>query len=139
MSEPVLSLRGVTRTYVTDAGELPVLKGVDLDIRSGELVALDLSAETIRAAEAKGFKVINRERLDLLNREVIHIAVPEGMSAIDARARLRDLAPGGATFPEFGEGHEVRIANLRRMVERAGKFGVKLYLLERPLPSPKVV
>ncbi|MES2034485.1 MAG: ABC transporter ATP-binding protein [Pseudomonadota bacterium] len=40
MSSPVLSLRGVTRTYVTDAGELPVLKGVDLDVMPGEIVGL---------------------------------------------------------------------------------------------------
>jgi lipoprotein-releasing system ATP-binding protein len=40
MSEPVLSLRGVTRTYVTDAGRLPVLKGVDLDVMPGEIVGL---------------------------------------------------------------------------------------------------
>jgi len=40
MSEPVLSLRGVARTYVTDAGELPVLKGVDLDVMPGEIVGL---------------------------------------------------------------------------------------------------
>jgi lipoprotein-releasing system ATP-binding protein len=40
MSEPVLSLRGVTRTYVTDAGQLPVLKGVDLDVMPGEIVGL---------------------------------------------------------------------------------------------------
>ena len=37
---PVLSLRGVVRTYVTDAGELPVLKGVDLDVLPGEIVGL---------------------------------------------------------------------------------------------------
>jgi len=40
MSEPVLSVRGLKRTYVTLAGELPVLKGVDLDIRPGEVVGL---------------------------------------------------------------------------------------------------
>ena len=39
-SPPVLSLRGVTRTYVTDAGRLPVLKGVDLDVMPGEIVGL---------------------------------------------------------------------------------------------------
>ena len=38
--QPVLSLRGVTRTYVTDAGQLPVLKGVDLDVMPGEIVGL---------------------------------------------------------------------------------------------------
>jgi lipoprotein-releasing system ATP-binding protein len=40
MSSPVLSLRGVTRTYTTGQGELTVLKGVDLDILPGELVGL---------------------------------------------------------------------------------------------------
>lgn len=51
-----------------------------------------------------------------------------GINGVWLHAVLRDLAPGGATFPEFGEGHEVRLANLRKMVERADKFGVKLYL-----------
>ena len=38
---PVLSLRGVQRTYVTGAGrDLTVLKGVDLDVRPGEIVGL---------------------------------------------------------------------------------------------------
>ena len=40
MSDPVLSLRGVTRTYDTAQGGLTVLKGVDLDIFPGELVGL---------------------------------------------------------------------------------------------------
>ncbi|MDB5419208.1 MAG: transporter, ATP-binding protein [Phenylobacterium sp.] len=40
MSEPVLSIRGLERTYVTLAGSLPVLKGVDLDVYPGEIVGL---------------------------------------------------------------------------------------------------
>jgi lipoprotein-releasing system ATP-binding protein len=40
MSEPVLQLRGLTRTYVTGSGPLPVLKGVDLDIYPGEIIGL---------------------------------------------------------------------------------------------------
>ncbi|HEV2532584.1 ABC transporter ATP-binding protein [Phenylobacterium sp.] len=40
MSEPILSIRGLERTYVTLAGTLPVLKGVDLDVRPGEIVGL---------------------------------------------------------------------------------------------------
>lgn len=51
-----------------------------------------------------------------------------GINGVWLHAVLRDLAPGGATFPEFGEGHEVRLANLRLMVERAKKFGVDIYL-----------
>jgi len=40
MSEPVLSLRGLRRDYVTEAGTLTVLRGIDLDLRPGELVGL---------------------------------------------------------------------------------------------------
>ncbi|MGA0546377.1 ABC transporter ATP-binding protein [Brevundimonas sp. VNH65] len=40
MNDTVLSLRGVTRTYDTATGGLTVLKGVDLDIRPGEVVGL---------------------------------------------------------------------------------------------------
>ena len=39
MSDP-LRLRGVCRSYRSGAGELPVLRGADLTIRSGEIVAL---------------------------------------------------------------------------------------------------
>ncbi|WP_292064128.1 ABC transporter ATP-binding protein [Brevundimonas sp. UBA7664] len=37
---PVLSVRGVTRTYETASGGLTVLKGVDLDVMPGEVVGL---------------------------------------------------------------------------------------------------
>lgn len=40
MSRPVLSVRGVTRTYDTASGGLTVLKGVDLDVMPGEVVGL---------------------------------------------------------------------------------------------------
>ena len=40
MSEPVLSVRNLTRTYATGSGGLTVLKGVDLDVMPGEIVGL---------------------------------------------------------------------------------------------------
>jgi len=40
MSEPVLSIRGLRRTYQTGTGPLEVLKGADLDVRPGEVVGL---------------------------------------------------------------------------------------------------
>jgi lipoprotein-releasing system ATP-binding protein len=40
MSEPVLSIRGLERSYTTGAGKLTVLRGVDLDIWPGEIVGL---------------------------------------------------------------------------------------------------
>jgi lipoprotein-releasing system ATP-binding protein len=40
MSSPVLSIRGLERSYVTGAGPLTVLRGVDLDVMPGEIVGL---------------------------------------------------------------------------------------------------
>ena len=40
MSDPVLSIRGLERSYVTGAGPLNVLRGVDIDVRPGEIVGL---------------------------------------------------------------------------------------------------
>ena len=40
MSEPILQLRGVARTYVTGVARLEVLKSVDLDVFPGELIGL---------------------------------------------------------------------------------------------------
>jgi lipoprotein-releasing system ATP-binding protein len=40
MSDLVLSVRGLERTYTTGAGPLTVLRGVDLDVAPGEIVGL---------------------------------------------------------------------------------------------------
>ena len=40
MSEPVLSIRGLERSYVTGAGELTVLRGADIDVMPSEIVGL---------------------------------------------------------------------------------------------------
>lgn len=61
-----------------------------------------------------------------------------GINGVWIHALLRDLAPGGTDFPEFGEGHEQRLANLRNLVERAGKYGIHVYLYmnePRAMPS----
>jgi lipoprotein-releasing system ATP-binding protein len=39
-TEPALALRSVVRTYRSEAGGLDVLRGVDLELRAGEIVAL---------------------------------------------------------------------------------------------------
>ena len=52
----------------------------------------------------------------------------KGVNGVWMHVVLRQLAPGGECFPEFGEGHERRLDNLRRMVSRAGRFGIGIYL-----------
>jgi len=50
---------------------------------------------------------------------------------------LRELAPGGDKFPEFGHGHEKRLENLRKLVARTKKFGIGIYLyMNEPRTMP---
>ena len=51
----------------------------------------------------------------------------QGVNGVWLPGLLRDLAPS-QRFPEFGEGHKKRLANLRRLVERAERYGIKVYL-----------
>ncbi|MFH1923372.1 MAG: hypothetical protein ABIP48_26205 [Planctomycetota bacterium] len=60
-----------------------------------------------------------------------------GVNGVWLHAVLRDLAPGGTTFPEFGAGHERRLANLAALVERAKKYGIGVYLyMNEPRAMP---
>jgi hypothetical protein len=60
-----------------------------------------------------------------------------GINGVWLHVVLRDLAPGGATFPEFGVEHGRRLANLRILVERCKKYGVSVYLyLNEPRAMP---
>ncbi len=60
-----------------------------------------------------------------------------GINGVWIHALLRDLAPGGEAFPEFGADHEQRLANLRALVDRARKFGVNVYLyINEPRAMP---
>lgn len=61
----------------------------------------------------------------------------KGINGVWMHVVLNHMAPGGPKFPEFGEDHEKRIANLRKIVERASKFGIKVYLyMNEPRAMP---
>lgn len=60
-----------------------------------------------------------------------------GVNGIWIQALLRQISPPTSTFPEFGEGYETRLKNLRQLVERANRFGIKLYLyISEPRAMP---
>ena len=60
-----------------------------------------------------------------------------GVNGVWLHVVLRNLAPGGITFPEFGVDHERRLANLRLLVERCRKYGVGVYLyMNEPRAMP---
>jgi hypothetical protein len=61
-----------------------------------------------------------------------------GVNGIWLHVVLRELAPPSKTFPEFGAGHEARLKNLARLVEKAGRYGIRLYLyINEPRAMPE--
>ena len=60
-----------------------------------------------------------------------------GVNGVWLHVVLRDLAPGGPAFPEFGVDHQRRLANLRLLVQRAKRYGVGVYLyMNEPRAMP---
>ena len=59
-----------------------------------------------------------------------------GVNGVWLHVVLRQLA-SSTIFPEFGAGHETRLANLRKMVDRARRHGVNIYLyMNEPRAMP---
>ena len=60
-----------------------------------------------------------------------------GVNAVWLHTVLRTLAKD-PKYPEFGEGSEARVANLRTLVARAAKYGIKVYLyMNEPRGMPE--
>ena len=51
----------------------------------------------------------------------------QGVNAVWLHTVLRTLVKD-PKYPEFGKGCEKRLANLQKLVERAGRYGIKVYL-----------
>lgn len=63
-------------------------------------------------------------------------AAMAGVDGVWIQGVLNTLAPS-RTFPEFGEGWQTRLRNLRELIERASKFGVAIYLyMNEPRAMP---
>src|SRR5205085_3487538 len=59
-----------------------------------------------------------------------------GMNGVWLQAVLNTLAPS-KQFPEFGAGWQTRLKNLNQLVERAGQFGLRVFLyLNEPRAMP---
>lgn len=61
-----------------------------------------------------------------------------GINGIWIHVLLRDLGPGGNTFPEFGTDHQTRLTNLKKLVDRARRYGISVFLyMNEPRAMPK--
>ncbi|HEV2294770.1 MAG TPA: hypothetical protein VGR35_13025 [Tepidisphaeraceae bacterium] len=60
-----------------------------------------------------------------------------GVNGVWLHVVLRQLAPGGEAFPEFGQDHEKRLENLAKLVARAKRHGIGVYLyMNEPRAMP---
>ena len=64
-------------------------------VRRGEISALDIAAEEVAAAQANGFVILSRQPLPALNSELIRFQTPDGLTAEQALAAMRHIAPNG--------------------------------------------
>lgn len=61
----------------------------------------------------------------------------KGVNGIWLHTILRNLTPSGGTVPSSDDHQETRLENLRRLVDRAGKYGIGVYLyLNEPRALP---
>lgn len=61
----------------------------------------------------------------------------QGVNGVWLHIVLRDLATGGAAFPEFGKDSAIRLRNLRMLTERCARYGIKVYLyINEPRAMP---
>ncbi|MCI0333485.1 MAG: hypothetical protein L0228_09705 [Planctomycetes bacterium] len=80
---------------------------------------------------------LSNPQLDPFPDGLLALLRARGVNGIWLHTVLRQLAPGGEHFPEFGHGHEDRLANLRRLVERAKRHGIDVYLyINEPRAMP---
>ena len=60
-----------------------------------------------------------------------------GVNGVWMHVVLRQLSPPTKLFPEFGEGYQTRLKNLQNLVERANRYGIKIYLyISEPRAMP---
>ena len=79
VSSAMIDLRGITKVYPTPAGPFPALKGIDLQIRAGEFVAVVGKSGSGKSTLINVFTGIDH---------------PTDGEAIVAGTRLRDLSEG---------------------------------------------
>ncbi len=85
-------------------------------VRRGEVVGIDLSPATLERAKDAGFGLIEQRSIQTLDSAVTRLRVPAGLSATEARDRLRAIDPTatvdvvhyyGLNLTAGGRGHRV--------------------------------
>jgi putative ABC transport system ATP-binding protein len=86
----VIRLRGVTKSFRDGAGEVPVLRGVDLDVAAGEMVAIVGASGSGKSTLLYLAGALDRD----FGGEIVVAGVPLAGLGAEARADLRNRAIG---------------------------------------------
>jgi lipoprotein-releasing system ATP-binding protein len=143
MNSPPLELRGVERRFRTEAGELPVLRGADLTLVAGEIVALVAPSGTGKSTLLHLAGLLERPDAG----EVFFAGQPAGTLSDDARTAIRRMGIGFVyqfhhLLPEFTAEENIalpqmaagisRVAATARAHELLGAFGLAGRETHRP-------
>ena len=90
-------------------------------IARGRILLIDPPAQALKRVRARGFSVVERRYDPELGFGVVTLAVPRGLSAIDAMRRLRSLAPGQTA--DFDHLYEPAGGKLAPSTTRAASSG----------------
>jgi len=120
MSEPPLRLQSVERRFRTEAGELAVLRGADLTLTAGEIVALVAPSGTGKSTLLHLAGLLERPDAG----EVFVEGRPAGSLGDDARTAIRRTAIGFVyqfhhLLPEFTAAENVLLPQLAAGATRA--------------------
>jgi lipoprotein-releasing system ATP-binding protein len=119
--EPPLRLKEVERRYRTEAGELPVLRGADLTLAAGEIVALVAPSGTGKSTLLHLAGLLERPDAG----EVFVEGRAAGTLSDDARTAVRRTAVGFVyqfhhLLPEFTAEENIALPQMAAGVARAG-------------------
>jgi lipoprotein-releasing system ATP-binding protein len=129
--EPPLRLKEVERRYRTEAGELPVLRGADLTLAAGEIVALVAPSGTGKSTLLHLAGLLERPDAG----EVFVEGRAAGTLSDDARTAVRRTAVGFVyqfhhLLPEFTAEENIALPQMAAGVARAGAAARARELLE---------
>ncbi len=143
MSEPVLELRNIERTYVTEADQLHVLRGVNLVLQPGEIVGLVGPSGSGKSSLLHAAGLL--ERPDSGEVLIGGVATRDMTDRLRTAMRRRDIGfvyQFHHLLPEFDARENIVLPQLiagvsqRRAVERADQLLAMLGLTDRATHQP---
>lgn len=107
-------------------------------VRAGELIVIDGDDSVIRAAQAKGFRLIERVALDDLGLTYLRFATPGGWNLKRATRQLQALAPGlevTADGLHFASGTLGVVAPRARAAVNSSSRGPQIGIIDGGVPA----